>query len=110
MPPPEFARLPLTVQLVSVIVQLYSSMPPADWTAELPEMVESVSVASPLAARPAALPPAELPEMVVLTTIKVALPWAADAAAGVTHVVAGDGALGQRERSAVFKAAALGTG
>ncbi len=63
------------MQLVTVIVQEYSRIPAPEAPAVLPEMVQLVSVAVPLAATPAPGPGTELPEMVVFIAIKVALPW-----------------------------------
>ena len=45
MPPPATAELPLTVQLVSVVVPVYSVPSRRRWPAELPLTVQLVSVA-----------------------------------------------------------------
>jgi hypothetical protein len=76
MPASSVAWLSVTVQLVSVIEPRYSRIPPPV-SAVLPEMVQLVSVAALLAARPPPKPvaAAELPEMVVFIAIKVAPPW-----------------------------------
>src|SRR5262249_38837746 len=75
-PPPEWAKLPLTVQPVSVVVQpAWSYTPPPTVPAELPLMVQPVSVVVPpyMVLAPPPLREAELPLMVQLVSVVRAL-------------------------------------